>query len=144
MPSGPASANLAKQIENVRAFGVPAVVAINAFPIRYARPSTRRSATRPSRPVPAMRSSRPISSMAATVPRTLAAAVWAAAEEGAPNFAFLYPDDAPIANKIETVAERIYGADGVDLLPAAAKAIKQIEAWASDTCPSTWPRRSTR
>ncbi len=57
----------------------------------------------------------------------LAAAVWAAAEEGAPNFAFLYPDDAPIATKIETVAERIYGADGVDLLPAAAKAIKQIE-----------------
>lgn len=35
------------------------------------------------------------------------------------SFRFLYPLDAPIEEKIETVATRIYGADGVDYLPEA-------------------------
>jgi formate--tetrahydrofolate ligase len=57
----------------------------------------------------------------------LARAVWAAAEEGAPDFQFLYPDDAPLREKIETVAVRIYGARGVDELPAATRALKLYE-----------------
>ena len=36
----------------------------------------------------------------------LAQAVWAAAEEGAPDFRLLYPDEAPLADKIETIATR--------------------------------------
>ena len=58
----------------------------------------------------------------------LAAAVWAAAEEGAPDFRLLYPDDMPLARKIETIATRVYGADGVDIAPAAAKQLAQYEA----------------
>jgi formate--tetrahydrofolate ligase len=58
----------------------------------------------------------------------LAAAVWAAAEAGAPEFRFLYPDDAPLRTKIETIATRIYGADGVDFQPAATKSLAQYEA----------------
>ena len=57
----------------------------------------------------------------------LAHAVWAAAEEGAPDFRFLYPDDAPLRDKIEAIATRIYGADGVEYQPAAAKALKLYE-----------------
>ncbi|HEU6439188.1 MAG TPA: formate--tetrahydrofolate ligase, partial [Terriglobales bacterium] len=57
----------------------------------------------------------------------LAAAVWAAAEEGAPDFRLLYPDDIPLREKIETIAVRIYGARGVDELPAATKALKLYE-----------------
>jgi formate--tetrahydrofolate ligase len=57
----------------------------------------------------------------------LARAVWAAAEEGAPDFHLLYPDDMPLRDKIETIALRIYGADGVDYLPAAAKSLKLYE-----------------
>jgi formyltetrahydrofolate synthetase len=54
--------------------------------------------------------------------------VWSAAQVGAPEFRLLYPDDAPLREKIETVAVRMYGADGVDFLPAADKALKRYEA----------------
>ena len=33
----------------------------------------------------------------------------------------------PLADKIETIATRIYGGDGVDYLPAARKSLKQFE-----------------
>ncbi|HEY0442971.1 MAG TPA: formate--tetrahydrofolate ligase, partial [Candidatus Limnocylindrales bacterium] len=58
----------------------------------------------------------------------LARAVWDAAAEGAPNFKLLYADAAPLVDKIEAIAVRIYGAAGIDLQPAAAKALKQYEA----------------
>jgi formyltetrahydrofolate synthetase len=120
-------ANLAKQIQNVRAFNVPVVVAINAFPSD----------------TPAeMEAVREISLAAGA--RTavvadhwarggegaidLAEAVWAAAEEGAPGFALLYPDSASLVAKIETIATRIYGAEGVDLLPSAAAQLARYEA----------------
>jgi formyltetrahydrofolate synthetase len=57
----------------------------------------------------------------------LAAAVWGAAEEGAPDFQFLYEDDTPLVDKIETIAVRIYGAAGIDVLPAASRALKLYE-----------------
>ena len=57
----------------------------------------------------------------------LARAVWAAAEEGSPDFRLLYPDEMSLRDKIETVATRIYGADGVDYQPAAAKSLKLYE-----------------
>ncbi|HEX7471713.1 MAG TPA: formate--tetrahydrofolate ligase [Candidatus Limnocylindrales bacterium] len=120
------AANLAKQIENVRAFGVPAVVAINAFPTDTpAEHEAIREAALAAGARDAVLSTHFVNGGAGA--EALARAVWAAAEEGAPGFAFLYPDEAPIAVKIEAVATRIYGADGVDLLPAAAKAIRQIE-----------------
>jgi len=120
------AANLAKQIENVRVFRVPAVVAINAFP------------TDTPAEVEAVREvALAAGARAAVVARhftdggagaeDLAQAVWSAAEEGAPDFRFLYPDEAPLASKIEAIATRIYGAEGVDLAPAAAKALALYE-----------------
>ena len=86
--------NLAKQIENVRAFGVPAVVAINVFPTDTADE------------IEAIREvSLAAGARDAVVARhftdggagaeDLARAVWAAAEEGAPDFHLLYPDEMP-------------------------------------------------
>lgn len=40
------------------------------------------------------------------------------------DFHFLYPDDASIKEKIETIATRIYRADGVDYSPLAEQRIK--------------------
>ncbi len=120
------AANLAKQIENVAAFGVPAVVAINAFPTDT---PAEHAAIREVALAAGARNAVLATHFAdgGAGAEALAAAVWAAAEEGAPRFDYLYPDDMPVAAKIETIATRIYGADGVDLLPAAAKAIRQIE-----------------
>ena len=57
----------------------------------------------------------------------LAEAVWAACEAGDTDFRLLYPDDMPLAEKIETIATKVYGADGVEFLPAARKSLAQYE-----------------
>jgi formyltetrahydrofolate synthetase len=43
------------------------------------------------------------------------------------NFRLLYPDDAPIKQKIETIAREIYGADGVEYSFEAQKKIRRFE-----------------
>ena len=120
-------ANLAKQIENVRLFNVPVVVAINSFP------------TDTPAEVAAVRAVALAAGAREAVvanhwakggegAEDLAKAVWAAAEVGAPDFRLLYPDDASLTSKIETIATQVYGADGVDLSPVAAKQLAQYEA----------------
>jgi formate--tetrahydrofolate ligase len=119
--------NLAKQIENVLLYNVPAVVAINAFP------------TDTPGEVAAIREVSLAAGARAVVVANhwakggegatdLAEAVWAAAEEGAPNFQLLYPDDMPLVQKIETIVTRVYGGDGVELTTLAAKQLAQYEA----------------
>jgi formate--tetrahydrofolate ligase len=118
--------NLAAQVENIRAYNVPAVVAINAFPTdtagevaaiqEVAKAAGARDAVVTTHWADGGRGA-----------EALAHAVWAAAEEGAPDFQFLYPDDAPLRAKIEAIATRIYGAADVEYQPAAAKALKLYE-----------------
>ena len=43
------------------------------------------------------------------------------------DFHFAYSDDLSITEKIEAVATKIYHADGINVLPAAAKQIKRLE-----------------
>ena len=120
------SANLAAQIENVRIFNVPVVGAINHFPTDT---EAEVAAIREVAMAAGARDvvvSRHFADGGAGA-EDLAAAVWSAAQEGAPDFQLLYPDDAPLREKIETVAVRIYGARGVDELPAATKALKLYE-----------------
>jgi len=119
------AANLAKQIENVRLFGIPAVVAINAFPTdtpaevdairEVALAAGARDAVVATHFVDGGRGA-----------TALAEAVWAASEEPS-EFRLLYPDEMPLAEKIATIATRIYGADGVEFLPAARKSLTQYE-----------------
>jgi formyltetrahydrofolate synthetase len=120
------AANLAKQIENVRAFNVPAVVAINVFPTDTEAEieAVRRVSLDAGARAAVVSRHHPEGGAGAT---ELAAAVWAAAQEGAPDFRFLYEDDTPLVEKIETIAVRIYGAAGIDVLPAAARALKLYE-----------------
>ena len=53
------------------------------------------------------------------------AVVEAAAEPG--QFRMLYDDEATLRQKIETVATEVYGADGVDYLPSAARQLDRYE-----------------
>jgi formate--tetrahydrofolate ligase len=118
--------NLAKQIENVRRFGVPVVVAINAFPSDTPAETTAiAEAALAAGARDAVLSTHFTDGGAGA--EALAEAVWDAATEGAPDFRMLYPNDAPLSTKIWTVATEIYGADGVDLLPAAEKSLRRIE-----------------
>jgi formate--tetrahydrofolate ligase len=123
---GRGSANLAAQIENVRLFHVPVVVAVNHYPgdtdaeVAAIREVAMSAGARD------VVVSRHFAEGGAGA-EDLARAVWSAAEEGAPDFQLLYPDDLPLREKIEAVAVRIYGARGVDELPAATKALKLYE-----------------
>src|SRR5262245_9475099 len=92
--------NLAKHIENVRAFGVPAVVAINLFPTDTREEiAAVRDAALAAGAEDAVESSHFVDGGDGA--KDLARAVWAAAQAGAPDFELLYPDDAPLRTKIE-------------------------------------------
>ncbi|HET9435243.1 MAG TPA: formate--tetrahydrofolate ligase, partial [Candidatus Limnocylindrales bacterium] len=126
--------NLAKQIENVILFNVPVVVAINAFPTDTpAEVEAVRAVALAAGARDAVVANHWAEGGAGAT--DLAAAVWAAAEEGAPDFQLLYADDSPLVDKIEAIATRVYGADGVDYLPAAARQLKQYEALGFGTLP---------
>ncbi|MGA2512853.1 MAG: formate--tetrahydrofolate ligase [Candidatus Limnocylindrales bacterium] len=120
------AANLAAQVEVVRRYNVPVVVCVNSFPTDTdAEVEAVREVALSAGARDAVVSTHWAHGGAGA--RELARAVWDAAEEGAPNFALLYPDDLPLREKIEAIAVQIYGADGVDELPAASKALAAYE-----------------
>jgi formate--tetrahydrofolate ligase len=118
------AANLRKQVANIRLHGIPAVVAINAFPTDHA------SEHQAIRDVAAELGARSaVGTHFADGGRgaaELAAAVAEAAEEPS-QFRLLYPDSASLREKIETVATQVYGAAGVDYSPQAAKQLDTYE-----------------
>lgn len=116
--------NLGRHIENVKAFGVPVVVAVNHF------------VTDTDAEVQAIRDYVAEHGAEAVVSRhwelgsegavDLAETVSALADAGSANFGPLYPDDMPLFEKIETVAKRIYRADEV---LADMKIRDQLRLW---------------
>jgi formate--tetrahydrofolate ligase len=55
------------------------------------------------------------------------AEVVAQAADAESDFRMLYTDDEPVATKIERIATTVYGADGIELAPAARDAIARFE-----------------
>ncbi len=119
-------ANLAAQVEVVRQYAVPVVVAINSYPTDTPAEveAVREAALAAGARGVAVADHYARGGAGA---EALAAEVWEAASEGAPDFRFLYPDDLPLREKIEAIAVRVYGASGVDELPAATKALETYE-----------------
>ena len=127
------SENMIKQIENARLFGVPVVVAINLF----ASDTDREVET-------VRRIALENGAFAAEVSevwekggeggRNLAEAVVRACDEPQ-DFRFLYPLDIPIKEKIEIIATKIYGADGVIYEPKAEEGIKRFTDLGWDKLP---------
>ena len=125
-------ANLTKHIENVKKFGLPAVVAINAFPtdtaeeLEFVKGKCREMGA-----------------------EAALSQVWAKGGEGGlelaekveaairkpSDFHFLYDENDTVMNKIEAVAREIYGADGVDYTETAEKQIREIEELGFDKMP---------
>jgi formate--tetrahydrofolate ligase len=117
-------ANLRKQIENVRLHGVTPVVAINAMPEDF---DSEHAAIKEIADSMGVRSAvcRHFAQGGAGAAE-LAEAVVEAADEPS-EFKFLYPLDAPLRDKIEAIATRVYGADGVDYAAAAASQLDSYE-----------------
>jgi formate--tetrahydrofolate ligase len=118
------AANLVKQIENIRLHGVSPVVAINAFPTDHPSEHAviREIAESAGARVAVCRHFEDGGAGAVE----LAEAVRDAAEEPT-DFSFLYPSEARLTEKIEAIATRVYGADGVDYSPVATKQLASYE-----------------
>lgn len=119
------AANLRKQIENLRIHGVSPVVAINAFPTDHA--SEHALIREVAEEMGARVAICEHFSRGGAGAVELAEAVAEAAEEPS-QFAMLYPDEMPLLEKIETVASKVYGADGVDLSAQARRELAAHEA----------------
>ncbi|HTW99989.1 MAG TPA: formate--tetrahydrofolate ligase, partial [Acidimicrobiales bacterium] len=114
-------ANLRKQIENMQLFGVTPVVAINAFPGDFPSEHDAIREIAESKGVKAAVSNHFSEGGKGAI--ELAEAVIEAADQ--PNdFHVLYPDEASLKEKIETVATKVYGADGVDYTPLASRQLE--------------------
>src|ERR1700716_2105587 len=118
------AANLRKQVDNIRIHGVTPVIAINAFPTDH---PSEQAAVREIAEELGVRSA--VCNNFAEGGRgatDLAAAVDEAAQEPS-SFHFLYPSEATLREKIETVATKVYGADGVEYYPPAAAQLDSFE-----------------
>ena len=125
-------ANLTKHIENVQKFGLPAVVAINAFPT-----DTKEELDFVEKKCVAMGASVALSEVWAKGGEgglELADKVMEAMEKPS-DFRFMYEVEQSIPEKIEAVAREIYGADGVDFTGPAKKQLAEIEALGLDKMP---------
>ncbi len=125
--------NLLGHLENMTVrFGLPAVVALNRFPtdteaeIRFVREKCAQLGV-----------------------RVALSEVWARGGEGGVEladevlslverpsaFRMLYEETLPLRDKIETVVREIYGGDGVDFLPGAAKELERLQGLGFGTLP---------
>ncbi len=125
--------NLQKHIENMRLHGLQVVVAINLFPAdTQGEIEAVRAAAKAVGALDAVTSAHHAKGGEGAL--ELAKAVVKAAE--APSeMEFLYPLEMPIREKIETIAKKIYGADGVDFEPAAEAKIKLYTKLGYDKLP---------
>ncbi|HVP75733.1 MAG TPA: formate--tetrahydrofolate ligase [Gaiellaceae bacterium] len=127
------SANLIRHLGIIREFGLNAVVAVNRFP------SDRDEEIELVREVALANGAFAAEANDGVVKggegaAALAEAVVAAAEQPS-SFAPLYPLEDSIESKIETIAKRVYGADGVFLLPPAREKIRQFNEAGFDRLP---------
>jgi len=119
-------ANLQAHIANVKQFGVPVIVALNRFlsdskdeldtVLNAARATGARAALSD------------VWAQGGEGGEAVAQEILATLKEGEAQFRPIYDTELPITRKIETIATRIYGADGVDFTSKASSAIRQLEA----------------
>uniref|UniRef100_A0A8C7MDZ4 C-1-tetrahydrofolate synthase, cytoplasmic n=1 Tax=Oncorhynchus kisutch TaxID=8019 RepID=A0A8C7MDZ4_ONCKI len=109
--------NMRKQVENARHFGVPVVVAVNAFKTdTESELDLICTLAKEVGAFDAVRCSHWAEGGAGAV--ALGQAVQRASEAPS-DFKFLYDVELPIADKIRIIAQKIYGADDIELLPDA-------------------------
>ena len=117
--------NLLKHVENItKVYGLPAVVAINQFDsdteaeIAMIRDACGKYGVRVALSQVWGKGGEGGEELAREVLRII--------DEEKPDFRFAYEGDAALTEKIEAVAKKVYGADGVDYAPAAAKELQRL------------------
>ncbi len=117
-------ANLRRHIENIGKYGVPVVVAVNRFitdsdeELQVVRKGCEAKGARVARCN--------VWEEGGAGGMELAEEVLDILKTEKSNFKPLYDEKKPIREKIEIIAQEIYGADGVDFTPMAARKAKQL------------------
>ncbi len=117
--------NLDKHIENMSSYGVPVVVGINHFAqdkqeeMDYIRDHCKKMGVAVAFNDGFIKGGEGAAELAKTVIETI--------DNNKTDFKFLYDLDQPIKNKIEIIAKKIYGADGVTYDPLVDKRIDGYE-----------------
>jgi formyltetrahydrofolate synthetase len=125
--------NLERHIQNALKYGINVVVAVNSFATDTpAEVEIVRKAAIEAGAMDAVVSTHWMDGGTGAV--ALAQAVVRAAEKPT-DFRFLYPLELSIKEKIETICKEIYGAEGVDYLPAAEEQIKLYTRLGFDQLP---------
>ena len=117
--------NLEKHIENIQKYGVPVVVTLNSFVTDTQAETDFVKKFCEERDCEFALSE--VWEKGGEGGIALAEKVLKTLEEKTSNFKVLYADELSLKEKIETVAKEIYGADGVELSPAAAKQLANLE-----------------
>ena len=116
--------NLDAHLDNMKKFGVPTVVAINAFPtdteeeVEFIRQHCAARGVRVALSE--------VFAKGGEGGKALAEEVLAVLDEGKADFHMLYEDTLPLEDKIRKIAKEIYGALGVTIAPAAHKELANI------------------
>ena len=116
--------NLDAHLDNMKKFGVPVVVAINAFPTDTAEEMEFIRKHCAERGVRVALSE--VFAKGGEGGEELAREVLIVLDEGKADFHMLYEDELPLEEKIRRIAKEIYGADGVTFAPAAHKELANI------------------
>jgi len=125
-------ANLAKHIENVQKFGLPAVVAVNAFPTDTAEELD--FVRRECETLGAEVALSEVWAKGGEGGEALAEKVEAALQKKA-DFRYIYDEKETIPEKIGKIAREIYGAAGVDFTKEAQRELEELEALGFDKMP---------
>ena len=116
--------NLDAHLDNMKKFGVPVVVAINAFPTDTAEEMEFIRKHCAERGIRVALSE--VFAKGGEGGEELAREVLTVLDEGKADFHMLYEDELPLEEKIRKIAKEIYGADGVTFAPAAHKELANI------------------
>ena len=125
-------ANLAKHIENVQKFGLPAVVAVNAFPTDMSEELD--FVRRECEALGAEVALSEVWAKGGEGGEALAEKVEAALQKKA-DFRYIYDEKETIPEKIGKIAREIYGAAGVDFTKEAQRELEELEALGFDKMP---------
>ena len=116
--------NLDAHLDNMKKFGVPVVVAVNAFPTDTDEEMDFIREHCAERGVRVALSE--VFAKGGEGGQALADEVLAVLDEGKADFHMLYEDSLPLEDKIRKIAKEIYGALGVTIAPAAKKELANI------------------
>jgi len=118
-------ANLARHLENLRTFGVPAVVSVNRFSADTPAEHAKLKQLCATHGVEAVIADHWASGGAGAA--DLARAVVKLAESGKADCRFLYPDEMPLKDKIRTIAQKIYRAKDIACENAAENRLAELQ-----------------